>query len=75
MMLGLSPQAALSVARRVAEEMETDVGAEIGYSVRFEERTSPRTRIVYLTGERSRHPARCPFDVTPSPGIAFMSSI
>ena len=44
-------QAALSVARRVAEEMDTDVGAEVGYSVRFDERTSARTRIVYLTGE------------------------
>lgn len=43
-------QAALSVARRVAEEMDTDVGAEVGYSVRFDERTSSRTRIVYLTG-------------------------
>ena len=38
------------MARRVAEEMDTDVGADVGYSVRFEERTSPRTRIVYLTG-------------------------
>ncbi len=44
-------QAALSVARRVAEEMDTDVGAEVGYSVRFDERTSARTRIVYLTGK------------------------
>ena len=46
-------QAALSVARRVAEEMDTDVGAEVGYSVRFDERTSSRTRIVYLTGAQN----------------------
>ena len=47
----LAAQAALSVARRVAEEMDTDVGAEVGYSVRFDERTSSRTRIVYQTGD------------------------
>ena len=38
------------MARRVAEEMDTEVGADVGYSVRFEERTSSMTRIVYLTG-------------------------
>jgi len=52
-------QAALSVARRVAEEMDTDVGAEVGYSVRFDERISPRTRIVYLTGARPWQPQKC----------------
>ncbi|BDA44197.1 ATP-dependent RNA helicase DHX8 [Coccomyxa sp. Obi] len=41
--------AALTVARRVAEEMNCEVGQEVGYRVRFEERTSGRTRIVYLT--------------------------
>ncbi|EIE25953.1 putative ATP-dependent RNA helicase [Coccomyxa subellipsoidea C-169] len=41
--------AALTVARRVAEEMRCEVGQEVGYRVRFEERTSRRTRIVYLT--------------------------
>ncbi len=30
--------------------MNCEVGQEIGYRVRFEERTSRRTRIVYLTG-------------------------
>ncbi len=43
-------QAALTVARRVAQEMGCPVGADVGYRVRFEERMSPSTRIVYLTG-------------------------
>ena len=30
--------------------MSCDLGQEVGYRVRFEERTSRRTRIVYLTG-------------------------
>lgn len=41
--------AAVSVARRVAEERDTTVGAEVGYAVRFEEATSDRTRIKFLT--------------------------
>ena len=30
--------------------MGCEVGQEVGYAVRFEERTSRRTRITYLTG-------------------------
>ena len=41
--------AAVSVARRVAEEKGVDLGQEVGYSVRFEDRTSARTVIKYLT--------------------------
>ena len=40
--------AAVSVARRVAEERGGHVGEEVGYAVRFEEATSPSTRIKYL---------------------------
>ena len=47
--LGYS-QAAVTVARRVAEEMQTEVGEAVGYAVRFEERKSSKTRILYLTG-------------------------
>ncbi|HSC88471.1 MAG TPA: ATP-dependent helicase HrpB [Polyangiaceae bacterium] len=36
-------------AVRVAEERGVNLGDEVGYSVRFEERTSARTRLVYLT--------------------------
>lgn len=44
-------QAAVSVARRVAEEQGCSIGHRVGYSVRFEQRASPETRILYLTGE------------------------
>jgi pre-mRNA-splicing factor ATP-dependent RNA helicase DHX15/PRP43 len=35
--------AAMSVARRVAEEMDVEIGQEVGYSIRFEECSSPKT--------------------------------
>ena len=41
--------AATSVANRVAEETKSRVGDLVGYSVRFEECTSARTRIKYMT--------------------------
>jgi ATP-dependent RNA helicase DHR2 len=46
--------AAISLARRVAEEMGTPLGnsspaSQVGYSVRFENSTSPSTRIKFLT--------------------------
>ncbi|TKA32182.1 hypothetical protein B0A50_01430 [Salinomyces thailandicus] len=46
--------AAISLARRVAEEMGSPLGSaspgsRVGYSVRFDENTSPGTRIKYLT--------------------------
>lgn len=37
--------AAMSVARRVAEEMDVVLGEEVGYSIRFEECSSAKTRI------------------------------
>lgn len=41
--------AAVSVARRVAEELG-DAGSElVGYQIRFQDRTSPRTRIKFMT--------------------------
>lgn len=43
-------QAAVTVARRVAQELDCPVGQEVGYAVRFEERRSPDTKITYLTG-------------------------
>ena len=46
-------QAAVTVARRVAEERGTEVGREVGYAVRFEDWTCSGTRIKYLTGEFS----------------------
>lgn len=41
--------AATTVARRVAEEMRCNVGEEVGYSIRFEDVTSAKTRIKFLT--------------------------
>ena len=41
--------AAMSVAARVAVERGCKLGAEVGYSVRFEDCTSDETRVKYLT--------------------------
>lgn len=41
--------AAMSVAARVAQEMGVKLGHEVGYSIRFEDCTSQRTRVKYLT--------------------------
>ncbi|XP_052241879.1 pre-mRNA-splicing factor ATP-dependent RNA helicase DHX16-like isoform X2 [Dreissena polymorpha] len=41
--------AAMSVAARVAEEMGFKLGNEVGYSIRFEDCTSERTVIKYMT--------------------------
>lgn len=39
----------MSVAARVAEEMGVRVGDAVGYSIRFEDCTSPKTVIKYMT--------------------------
>uniref|UniRef100_A0A3P9N5R6 RNA helicase n=1 Tax=Poecilia reticulata TaxID=8081 RepID=A0A3P9N5R6_POERE len=41
--------AAMSVASRVAEEMSVKLGNEVGYSIRFEDCTSERTVLKYMT--------------------------
>ncbi|GFR40936.1 hypothetical protein Agub_g1596 [Astrephomene gubernaculifera] len=41
--------AAMSVARRVAEEMDVVLGEEVGYSIRFEECSGPKTCVKFLT--------------------------
>lgn len=41
--------AAISVSKRVAEEMGCRLGEEVGYSIRFEDVTSPETKIKYMT--------------------------
>jgi len=41
--------AAITVARRVAEEMGTPLGQKVGYAIRFEDMTSSQTRIKYMT--------------------------
>jgi len=41
--------AAVSVAKRVSEEMGTPLGDEVGYSIRFEDCTSDKTVVKYMT--------------------------
>ena len=37
--------AAMSVSRRVAEEMDVTSGEEVGYSIRFEDCSGPKTML------------------------------
>ena len=41
--------AAMSVAKRVSEEMEVELGSTVGYAIRFEDCTSKQTVIKYMT--------------------------
>ncbi|EXJ86362.1 hypothetical protein A1O3_03313 [Capronia epimyces CBS 606.96] len=41
--------AVTTLATRVAEEMKCQIGEKVGYSIRFEDVTSPETRIKFLT--------------------------
>lgn len=41
--------AAMSVAQRVANEMDVTLGQEVGYSIRFEDVTSQKTMLKYMT--------------------------
>ncbi|KAI9858012.1 MAG: DEAH-box ATP-dependent RNA helicase prp22 [Vezdaea acicularis] len=41
--------AAMSVAKRVSEEVGCILGHEVGYTIRFEDKTGPDTKIKYMT--------------------------
>ncbi|KAL7064562.1 hypothetical protein AAHC03_05512 [Spirometra sp. Aus1] len=41
--------AAMSVAKRVSEEFGCRLGQEVGYTIRFEDCTTPETKIKYMT--------------------------
>ena len=41
--------AAVSVAKRVAYEMNVKLGDEVGYSIRFEDVTSTKTKVKFVT--------------------------
>ena len=43
--------AAMSVAARVADELGCRLGQEVGFSIRFEDSTSEKTIIKYMTGK------------------------
>lgn len=39
----------MSVAKRVADEMDVQIGGLVGYTIRFEDVSSQETRLKYLT--------------------------
>lgn len=39
----------MSIAKRVSEELDVELGDEVGYSIRFEDKTSQKTVLKYLT--------------------------
>ena len=41
--------AAMSIAKRVSEEMDVELGEEVGYTIRFEDLSSPQTILKFLT--------------------------
>ncbi|TMW64485.1 hypothetical protein Poli38472_011365 [Pythium oligandrum] len=41
--------AAMSIAKRVAEEMDVELGQQVGYTIRFEDVTCANTRLRFLT--------------------------
>lgn len=41
--------AAMSVAKRVAEEMDVTLGETVGYTIRFDDKSSSSTKLKYLT--------------------------
>jgi len=41
--------AALSIAKRVSEELNVEYGKEVGCKIRFADKTSPQTRIKFMT--------------------------
>ena len=45
--------AAVTIAQRVASERNCTLGAEVGYSIRFEDETSHKTKIKFVTGKLS----------------------
>lgn len=49
--------AAVTVAARVAAEQQEAVGKTVGYCVRFDEKTSPATRVRVLPASAARSPS------------------
>jgi HrpA-like RNA helicase len=41
--------AAMSVSKRVSEELDVELGEEVGYTIRFEDVTGPKTVLKYMT--------------------------
>ncbi len=52
MMIGVTQPrrvAAVTLASRVANEMDCEIGSTVGYNVRFENTTGPSTTVAYVT--------------------------
>lgn len=45
----------MSVAQRVSDEMDVQIGQEVGYSIRFEDCTSSRTILKYVSNNFGFH--------------------
>lgn len=39
----------MSIAKRVAEEMDVRLGEQVGYTIRFDDKTCPQTQMKYMT--------------------------
>ena len=52
--------AAMSIAQRVADEMDVRLGDEVGYSIRFEDNTGPQTMLKFMTDGTSAEWESCP---------------
>lgn len=46
----------MSVAQRVADELDVMIGQEVGYTIRFEDCTSPRTILKLVKNYNSNFP-------------------
>lgn len=44
----------MSVAQRVADELDVMIGQEVGYTIRFEDCTSPRTVLKLVKNSNSK---------------------
>lgn len=44
----------MSVAQRVADELDVMIGQEVGYTIRFEDCTSPRTILKLVKNSNSK---------------------
>lgn len=51
--------AAMSVSKRVSEEVGCRLGEDVGYSIRFDDCTSPQTVIKYMTDGAPPRPLLC----------------
>jgi pre-mRNA-splicing factor ATP-dependent RNA helicase DHX15/PRP43 len=56
--------AAMSVAQRVAQELDVELGEEVGYSIRFEEKSGPKTILKYMTDGMLLREAMTDHDLT-----------